>query len=381
MNDHHFPARGYVRYVKPLAALTFFVITSLTALAQNPQLSALYQGANPKGDFAFTWKDKGTFTKSVGMLRWEVPPSEFNTGGMDRSFTGYCSEPLVPIIAGNLYRYELQKPDMPSIYGLPETDDGRREATRRAQYVRELFGRYYLNSNRVDNSQSALAFQAALWEVIYESEFPDVPAPFNLLTGTFRANYPSLAQAPPYVQEAQKYLLSLTGNDLATFYENTAINGRELVHMKGLESVNAGATTMAQSQFGLRDNSGGGGVPGFNGATALPGNPGGAGLSAFGPGAGSGFGGPALFAGGGGGGGGATGSDTPTSNPNTSGGPPTNTPPTEGGGPPTQQPENPGTPTQQGSPVPAPPAAVLGLIAIGLFAGRRTLHRFHRTSV
>jgi hypothetical protein len=253
-----------------------------------------------------------------------------------------------------------------------------------------LFGRYYLGTVKTDDVNAPLAFQAALWEIIYESEFPDVPAPFNLFTGNFRANYPSVEQSPAYVQLAQTYLTSLTGNDLATFYENTALAGRELVHMKGL--LSEATNTVAQSQFGLRDV--GGGAAGFNGATANAGGIGG--LGGFGGlgglGGGGGFGGitPVVGSGGGGSGSGGSGgsgsgsggsgSDTsfnntspPTQNPNTPTGPTTNPPPTTGGG---------GTPTQQGvgggNPVPAPPAVVLGLIAVGLFAGRRSVQRLYK---
>lgn len=372
--------------IRLLATAAAVFVTAVAAYGQNPQFSALYQGADPKGDFSFIWKEKGgNFTRPVGRLRWEVPPSEFSTGGMDRSFTGFCSEPLVPIVAGNLYRYEVQSPEIPEIYGLPNNDDGVRAASRRAKYVRELFGKHYLNALKADDNVTPLAFQAALWEIVHESEFPDVPAPFNLFTGNFRANYPNVEQSPPYIQQAQSYLTAMTGDDLATFYDNTAIAGRELVHMKGL--VNAENGLVAQSQFGLRDPGAGGGVPGFNGGTATPGNGAmGGGFGGGGFGGGNGFGGPGIFAGGNGSGGGSGGggnnftNSTPPSsqNPNTpGGGPSTNPPPTTGGGPPTEQPDNPGG---GNNPVPAPAGALLGVIAIGVLAGRRAIARVHHKS-
>lgn len=367
-----------MRILHASAVLVALALTGSLAHAQNASFNALYQGADPKGEFAFTWKEKGKFAKPVGRLRWEVPPSEFSTGGVDRSFSGYCSEPLVPVVAGNLYRYEIQSPDMPEIYGLPTTDDGLRAAARRAQYVRELFGRYYqstLSSNDAIAPLAPLAFQAALWEVIHESEFPDVASPFDLFTGNFQANYPNLEQSPPYVQEAQRYVRSLTGDEITTFYENTAVAGKELVHMKGLATE---AGLVGQSQFGLRDQSGG--APGFNGATAA----GGTGFGALGGGAGSGLGNgaggilpAALGAGGGGGGGGGGNPNDPTPPTET---PPTDTPPTTtGGGPPTEEPDDPGTPgTHTNVPVPGPAGIVLGAIAVGVIAGRSAIKKLQK---
>ena len=368
--------RACVGLMAAVAATT--LLAAPAALGQNPQVTALYQGANPKQDFSFTWKEKGNFTKPAGRLRWEVPASEFSTGGMDRSFTGFCSEPLVGIIAGNTYRYEVQTPEMPEAFGLPNTEAGQKEAVRRASYVRELFGRHYLSSLNAEDSIAPVAFQAALWEVIYETEFPDVPAPFDLFTGNFRANYPNLEQSPPYVQQAQQYLKSLTGNDTA-FYDNQNLGGRELVFLRGLLSANG---AVAQSQFGLRDIGAGGGVPGFNGGTANGGSAVGGGGLLGGVGGGSGVGGfgPGIFAGGGGGSGtGSTSPSSTTSSTTASGTPPSLSPGTPSGptGPPTGDNGGGPSPPIDTNPVPAPPAMILGIIAVGLFAGRRAVSRLH----
>jgi len=363
--------RSIVRWFSIASAL---LVSAVSAYGQNASFNALFQGADPKGEFNFTWKEQepGKFSRPVGRLGWEVPPSEFSTGGMDRSFSGYCSEPLVPVVAGNLYRYQIQSPEMPEIYGLKADETGVNLARRRATYVRELFGRYYFSTLKSTDSVTPLAFQAALWEVIHESEFPEVAAPFNLFTGNFRANYPSPAESPAFVQQAQQYLASLTGDDLSTFYDNTAVAGKELVHMKGI-ATDAGL--VGQSQFGLRDPGAGGGAPGFNGATANGGNGfGGLGGSNFG-GLGSGGGGitPGIFGGGGGGIGGGGNSGGGSSNPNTT--PPSTTPPTvitppttgDGGGG-----SQPNTPNE---PVPAPAGILLGAIAFGVIAGRRAILR------
>ena len=378
---------GSVKSILPklprwLSAAAALLLTAGAVSAQNPVIESVYQRIDPKQDFAFTWKEKGTFVKPVGPLHWEIPASEFGTGGMDRMFAGYCSEPLVGIVTGHTYRYEIQRPEVPEAFNLPNDEAGRAEANRRATFVREMFGRYYPATQNSNDPDAAVAFQIALWEVINESQVPavDAPnanaAPFDLFTGNYKANYPALEQSPSYVQRAQQYLKGLTGND-ATFYENPTLADRELVRLKGLTSANG---ELAQSQFGLRANGGGGGVAGFNGATANGGGAAvGGGAGGFGPGGFGGlggFGGPGIFTGGGGGSGsgnGSNGSTTTGTNTGTGGDNPSNTPgnntPGNGGDNPNNNPNN-------TNPVPAPPAMVLGLIAVGLFAGRRAVHRF-----
>src|SRR5947207_8929763 len=70
-----------------------------------------------------------------------------------------------------------------------------------------------------------------------------------------------------FVQRAEEYLKSLTGEDLI-FYQNPEMDSRELVRLKGVPGPvgfeNAGA--VAQAQFALRYTTGG--APGFNGAMA-----------------------------------------------------------------------------------------------------------------
>ena len=82
-----------------------------------------------------------------------------------------------------------------------------------------------------DTTPSAPAFQVALWEVVQEPTIPEGPLPFNLFAGAFRANYPNEAESPEYVQLAQKYVQSLTGDD--------SIFGEELsqFHCAGVRAV------------------------------------------------------------------------------------------------------------------------------------------------
>lgn len=413
--------------LRSFALAAALLLTSAVTQAQQPEFLALYRGANPSSDFDFSWKkEDAPRAQLAGRLWWEIPKSEFSTGGMDRLFAGFSSSVTGELVMGQLYRYQIESPSLPQIYGLPLTDDGVREATRRATYIREMFGRYFMNASRTDDVNVPVAFQAALWEIVNEAEFPDKPAPFSLFTGTFQANYGKRDASPAYVQLAEKYLESLTGNDVEAFYENTAVTGRELIHLRALKIekpvstevpvpangeapgaaprpavpgakkeacaisvrlpgdmedlqfvalLQEGEEPLPPNQFGLRDLSGG--APGFNGGVA-------AGGSGFGPLAfgGTGAGGgngiiPAALGAGAGGGGGA-GAGAGESNPNTPT-PPSDTPPTTGGeDPPDQPPDTPENPTD---PVPAPPAVILGLVAVGLIAGRRTLTRlYHRRS-
>ena len=269
------------------------------AFAQNPIITATYQGAGARDTFAFKWKEKGQYTKSVGTLHWDVPVSQFGTSGLDRAFDTYCAEALVPIHAGKTYRFEVQSPETPEAYGLPDTEAGRKESVRRTSFVRELFGRQFLTTLKVNEQTAAKAFQVALWEVMQESSAAaDVANPFDLFDGNFRADYPNLEQAPAHVKRAQDYLKELTGNDSA-FYENPALAGRELVYLKGLPNENG---EVGQSQLALRyvsggvgggggaSGGGGGGGGGLLGGGGVGGGGGGAPLGGFG-GSGGGLGG------------------------------------------------------------------------------------------
>ena len=215
----------------------------------NPEVIATYKGAQPKQDFAFKIKDKG-YVRPAGTLHFVIPATEFGTSGLDRNFLSYCGEPLKSIVAGRTYRFELQAPETPEAFGLPDTPDGKKEAVRRATYVRELFGQHYYQSLREDDPVSATSFQIALWELTQETEVPaqDKPPPFSLFSGTFQADYPNVAASPLAVQRAEEWLGKLTGSD-NVFYESEATRTQELVRMKGLANA---AGEIAQSQYGLR---------------------------------------------------------------------------------------------------------------------------------
>lgn len=362
-----------------IAVATVCVMSSsLTPVsAQEPALEVFYRRLDPKEPFKYVWKGKAA-NSNAGVFRWEVPETEFGTNGMDRNFTGYCAEVLVPITAEKTYRFRTNSIYDVGNYGLKADDDkAPLVAQRRARYIQELFGRYYRDpvANAV-GSDEAVAFQVALWELIQETEPAEGEAKRDLFGGDFRADYVP-ADAPAFVRTAQSYLDSLTGND-ALFYENPALRGRELVRLMGIANAEG---LVAQSQFALRYT--GGGATGVAGGAVAVGGAGGL----VGGGVGAPVGGVGGFGGGAGGGGFTTGTGTNSSSSSTPGsstvttpilGAPTvttSTPPV--GGPNTTPPpvSTISTPPIGGpndtNPVPAPPAVLLGLIAVGTLGSWR----------
>ncbi|QJW99225.1 hypothetical protein [Frigoriglobus tundricola] len=350
-----------------LVALPLALLLATRAPAQEPALEVFYTKLDPKEPFKYTWKGKEG-TCSAGVFRWEVPKTEFGTNGLDRNFTGYCAEVLVPITADQLYRFKVNSIYAPDNFGLAAAPNADRAAERRAKYIQELFGRFYRDPTNKDvPAPDAVAFQVALWEIIQETEPADGAPKLDLFAGDFRANYPP-EQAPASVTQAQQYLNALTGND-ALYYENPDLKGRELIRLQGLPNAQ---NVVAQSQFALRYVGGGAvGAGGLNRALTAGGGIGAGGFGApgLGGGFGSGFGaglGGGLFAGNNGGGGPETPTTTPvtTTTPPT-GGPGTTTPPTTTTSPPGGGPETPS------SPVPAPAGLLLGFVALGTLGSWR----------
>ena len=360
-----------------VAALPLALVAQSPARGQDPALEVFYTKLEPKEMFKYKWKGKEAMC-NAGVFRWEVPASEFGTQGFDRNFTGYCAEVLVPIVADKTYRFRTNNLYAPANYNLDgvakeKVSDA---ANRRTRYILELFGRHFHDPiHKGANTDEALAFQVALWEVIQESEPADGPPKLNLFDGDFQANYPK-AEAPAYVTKAQTYLDSLTGNDDALFYSNPDLSGRELIRLQGIENA---AGVVAQSQFALRLKNGGG----IGGGLIRP-------LTAGGGGFGGGFGGlgggrgvGGGFGGGSGGGGffspgignGQTIPTTSTTTPPVGGGdtttPPGGTPPDTGtdvppiNGPNPPGPNPPGPNPPGPNPVPAPAGLLLGVIALG----------------
>ena len=385
-----------------------------------PVITARYNSLVDRQELAFRDGDDGLYAKPVGQLDFGFPLESYAWEGFDQSFRTYCIEPLMPIYAGRTYTFAVEPLGRPEQFGLPDTDDGRAEAERRAVMVRELYGRFY--ADLTDRPEIAgPAFQTALWELFREREFPDGPMPFNLSTGTFRQNYPDVDAVPEFAALAQSYLGDLTGDD-TLFFDNPDLFGRELVVLSDVESMNG---MPIQAQLGLRESLVSAAADSFGGLGGAQG------LGSIGSGSGGGIspglglGGAPLLGGGGGGGlgGGAGGGQNPPGSapsgispiatlPGDAGGgnqspqvgetpplfppigpptfppgnppigpPPTNPPigppPTNPpiGPPPTNPPVNPPPVNPPPEAVPAPPAAVLGAIAGIVLLARRTRRR------
>lgn len=400
-----------------VAVLGLGLAAAGVATAQNPAppgqdtqkvlVTAYYHGLNSRADFPFKWKDATRDiknTRAVGTLGWTVPMDTFGTAGMGRDYRTFCAETLVGVSAGKTYRFEITSPDEPAAYGLKNDEAGRAEALFKAAFIRELFGRYYLDAIDPNKPDEARAFQIALWEIINEGTLPNektVPvaaSPFSLATGTFQADYAALDQSPVYVRRAQEQLASLTG-DVNQFFGNPGLAGYQLVRMTGRGSL-TDANEAVQAQFALQRVEGGvgggyGAAGGGLGGGGAGGGFGGAPIGGFGGAPVGGFGGG--FGGGLGGGGGGF-----IANPNNgppvttvppTGGPPETTPPGPTppivippvGQPPTVNPpgEQPPDGTEN-TPVPAPAGVLLGLVGLGALgsygAARRWLGRPAKTN-
>jgi hypothetical protein len=393
------PLRASVRTAALAAVLAIPLAGQNRAFGQTPDVEVYYNTLEPKDQFKYKWKGKEGVC-SAGVFRWEVPQNQYGTNGFDRNFSGYCAEILVPITAGKLYNFRENNLNDPANYGLGTKDKDKDKnpeqaakdkaaAQRRADFIKELFGRYFRDPIRkAVNPDEAIALQIALWEVIQETEPADGPPKLDLFSGDFQANYPK-AEAPAYVLKAQEYLDSLTGKDVdATYAANADINGRDLIRLQGLTGADG---VVAQSQFALRSaaidgGSGtgggarallGGGLGGLGGSFAGAGGLGGTGL--LGPGT-------VPFAGGSGGGGGGfvstggtgTTSSTPAGSSDTTGttGTTSSPPTTSTGTVPVNGGSGSGGDGGSGgggggggnvgtSPVPAPAGLLLGAIALG----------------
>ncbi len=333
-----------------------------SARGQAPELEVYYNKLDPREGFKYAWRGKES-SCSAGVFRWEVPKTEYGTNGLDRNFTGYCAEVLVPITAGKLYRFRVNSLFAPENYGLAGKEGAALAAQRRATYVKELFGRYFRDPVlRAVSADEAVALQLALWEVIQESEPGQGVPKLDLFGGEFRADY-GPGEVPAFVQKAQGYLDSLTGTD-APFYENPDLRGRELIRLQGIAN---GEGVVAQSQFALR-YAGGGGI-GNDVGRALTGVGGGGLLGGGGGGLGSGFGGGSgdgliLGGGGSGSGSGSSGSGSASSVPGGSAVTTTTTPPSTSTTtvPINGQPST--TPPDETNAVPAPAGLLLGMIGL-----------------
>ncbi len=225
-----------VQHLAFLGAVALAFVLQSLASTQAPSLEVFYERLEPKASFKYTWKGNPG-TCNVGVFCWEIPQTEFGTNGLDRSFTGYCAEILVPITEGKHYRFRMNSlldvSNYDDLKEMMDTDRAEVAAQKREVDIKELFGRYFKDPIRnAVNSDEALALQVALWEVVQETEPAEASPKLDLFAGDFQANYPK-SEAPASVATAQRSLASLTGAD-AVFYANPDLRGRELVRLQGI---------------------------------------------------------------------------------------------------------------------------------------------------
>src|SRR5262249_44824589 len=128
--------------VVPLALLL-----TTRASGQEPNLEVFYNKLEPKEQFKYKVKGKEA-TASAGVLHWEVPKSQFSTGGFDRNFTGYCSEVQVPISTGKSYSFKMGSLYAPDNYSVSASPAPEKAAQKRATLIKELFGRHYRDAQK-----------------------------------------------------------------------------------------------------------------------------------------------------------------------------------------------------------------------------------------
>ncbi len=122
------------RLVALVVALPLALTVQTRAHGQEPALEVFYTKLEPKEQFKYKWKGKEAVC-TAGVFRWEVPASEFGTHGLDRNFTGYCAEVLVPIIADKTYRFQTNNIYAAENYNLAGVDKDKtgEAANRRAE--------------------------------------------------------------------------------------------------------------------------------------------------------------------------------------------------------------------------------------------------------
>jgi hypothetical protein len=283
------------------AAVTTSAVATTASAEERPEVVLRYDGLTGRETFKF--KLNGTeHTKPVGSLGWQFPPATVATVGFDATPTSFCLEPLVPVVAGQEYGYTVDSFGKPRDFaGVKDDMDGRAVSDRRAKYVRELFARHY--ADLFTPTGDPAAFQVAVWELTSESELPVAPAGFSVYSGNFQSALPAV-QAPVFVQTAETYLKGLTGDD-AAFATAPMLAGRELVRLNGANLAtsevaqaqlgvrNRGGVNNLVAPFGADATSFGGLGGGF--APILGSRSGGLGGGGFAGGGGGGGGGVPFF--------------------------------------------------------------------------------------
>ena len=112
----------------------------------------------------------------IGRLNWDFPSVTFATVGLDPQLSTFCLEPLVPVVAGNDYAFDLEPFGTTKDFNLKEDEAGKKEAERRAKYVRELYGRAYADLLK-DPAAVAPAFNSRSGKSSMRGKSPTAPSP------------------------------------------------------------------------------------------------------------------------------------------------------------------------------------------------------------
>ncbi len=161
------------------AVMAFAVVPTLGAIGQesDPQVvtTLRYRELTNREEFKFTIADLGGFVKPVGDMNFDNPLGSLPTAGLEPELRTFCVEPAVPIYAGQVYQFAVEPVNLPKNYNLPDTPEGRVAAQTRANYIRELYGRYYGDTLQ-DPKISAPAFQVIKSCRAYTPHFPLPPS-------------------------------------------------------------------------------------------------------------------------------------------------------------------------------------------------------------
>ena len=235
----------------PFPALLAYIALLTPAIAvaagDAPVVNLTYQGVTNPGEFAFTFADRGAFTKPAGLMRFDLAPGALPAGGVGPAQVGYCCDPLTPIVAERTYPFAVESLTLPKHYGLPDDFEGRKRADRRVVALKELYGRNY-QAVLDDPAKLNAAFQVAVWEVIQEPDLPGGLAPnYDLFGGQFKSSAKNLESAPAFVQDAQKFVTALNGDE-SRFGSVDSLRRMDLVRLTGVAGADGIA---AQSQIAL----------------------------------------------------------------------------------------------------------------------------------
>lgn len=167
-----------------------------SAMAGNDTLCAIFNGVQPGAGVHYTidsgdnWHDT-----TAGAFNWTRTGGTYNTGDTFRTF---CIELQENISNNNNYCYE--------IVGLEDGPDSRSGmGERRANLLRELFGRFYTPAfGEPLSERKATAMQIAIWEIVHERG----SNPLDLSDG--RARFQT-GNGEAY-KLAEDYLKALTGH-------------------------------------------------------------------------------------------------------------------------------------------------------------------------